>query len=124
MFGVARELCDFMMIDRHGVAEVVALARSKALQPRDYAVLMALISGWTHTDNSTTGSSAELAAQLGANRDDVIRSLARLRRAGLLVRWKAGRERRNRSILSPSFITAGGRLRRLEHLDRFHAQLR
>jgi DNA-binding MarR family transcriptional regulator len=123
MLGKNRDLNDFVMMDRAGVADVVALARSKALLPRDFAVLMALIAGWAHSDNTTLGCSASLAEQLGANRADVVRSLARIRKAGLLVRWQRRRSAGNRCIVNPLFVTAGGVSRRLQHRGRFLSAL-
>ena len=123
MFATPGGLTDFVMVDRPTAADVVALARSRDLLPRDYAVLMALIAGWAHNDNSTLGCSAVLAEQLGANRADVVRSLARIRKAGLLVRWKGRRSIGNRFIVNPMFVTAGGLGRRQEHQERFRSAL-
>jgi len=124
MFATPGRLSDFVMVDRAAAADVVALARSRDLLPRDYAVLMALIAGWAHNDNSTLHCSAALAEQLGANRADVVRSLARIRRAGLLVRWQGRRSVGSRGIVNPLFVTAGGRGPRKAHEERFQAALR
>jgi DNA-binding MarR family transcriptional regulator len=111
------------MVNRPAAADVVALVKSRALQPRDGVVLWALVANWEHGDNTTTACSAALAEQLGANRADVVRSLARIRRAGLLVRWQGRRSVGSRGIVNPLFVTAGGLGRRQEHQERFRSAL-
>jgi DNA-binding MarR family transcriptional regulator len=129
MFVTPAGLSDFLMVDRAAAANVVALARSRDLLPRDIAVLMALIAGWAHTDNTTDSRSAALADQLGANRADVARSLARIRKAGLLACWRGRRSNdgrrilESRGVLNPTFVTAGGSGRRKAHEERFRAAL-
>jgi hypothetical protein len=124
LFSKPGGLHDFVMVDRPAAAEVVALVKSRALQPRDGVVLWALVANWEHGDNTTTACSAALAEQLGADRNDVIGSLNRIRLAGLMLRWQRRRSvLGSRGIISPRFVTAGGYGARAAHEANFLAAL-
>jgi len=124
LFSKPGGLHDFVMVDRPAAAEVVALVKSRALQPRDGVVLWALVANWEHGDNTTTACSAALAEQLGADRNDVIGSLNRIRLAGLMLRWQRRRSvLGSRGIISPRFVTAGGSGARAAHEANFLAAL-
>ena len=120
LFGKAGGIHDFAMVHISAAAEVAAMVKSRVLQPRDGVVLWALLGNWKRGDNTTTACSAALAEQLGADRDDVIKSLARIRRAGLMVRWQRRRSvLGSRGIINPGFVTAGGDGARAAHDARF-----
>jgi hypothetical protein len=122
-------LTDFVMVDRPAAADVVALVKSRALEPRDGVVLLALLANWQHSDNTTSYCSQTMAEQLGTSRQNLIGSLNRLRRAGLLARWQPQPQRGHyttlgsRGLLSPLFATSGGKGQRAQHLERFREAL-
>ena len=118
-------LTDFVMVDRPAAADVVALVKSRALEPRDGVVLWALLANWEHSDNSTLYCSQTLAEQLGTNRLNLMGSLNRLRRAGLLARWQPQRiTLGSRAIVNPLYVTSGGKGRRKAHRERFEEALK
>ena len=125
LFSKPGGLVDYVMAPRLAAADLVALGKAKALLPRDGMVLWALVANWEHNDNTTSYCSLDLAEQLGHDRADVIRSLNRLRRAGLLARWENRSPQsttlKSRAIISPALVTAGGEGRRNRHQERFTA---
>jgi len=129
LFAKPGGLLDYVMVQRLGAADVVALVKSRVLEPRDGVVLWALLANWDHTNNTTTTCSAALAEQLGAHRVEVTRSLSRIRKAGLAVRWhNPPRPHRRtplarRAVLNPLFVTSGGKGQRARHQGRFEEML-
>jgi len=125
LFAKPGGLLDYVMVQRLGAADVVALVKSKALEPRDGTVLWALLANWDHDNSTTSHASKDLGEQLGIHPDEVTRSLSRLRKAGLLVRWHQPRRHHRRTslarlaVLNPLFVTSGGKGQRARHLERF-----
>jgi hypothetical protein len=123
MLSWSDRLSDFVMLDRVGAGEVVALMRDKHIRPRDFGVLLALAANFNHHDNSIPCGSSEIAEQLGWNRADAVASLSRLRREAILGRFQHQRNREARYIFNPYFVTAGGPTRRANHWRRFSENL-
>ena len=113
---------DFVMVHRRDLSSTIDLVRQRHLEPRDMAVLTAMLCEMDSTGRCRV-TVAHLAERLGIQRTHCSASISRLRQQMILARVRDQRSGSTHFLLNPYVASVGGPQRRNHLWQQFQEAL-
>jgi hypothetical protein len=103
---------DFLMTHRPELEAVIDALRTRRLQLRDLATVMALMANTNWRSGRIRITATYLAQQMGVRLDDCVSSLSRLKKEMVAVRIREPKTGDTYFVLNPDVISVGSEERR------------